>query len=521
MNDGHNPSPRWWEQWDNPGIARAINDFWLKDPSGYEELYRRNIARLMGLYYKPEMKKVLEVGCGSGLVFAALCPAVIRNEYYMGVDTSSEMLKIAQEQHAEGHFEYGDAFDLEYPDRSFDLVISFEVIVHLPEMKTPLSEMLRVAARMVIFTAWVTETEKVMPVELMHVKFIHHYYEHNKILDLIHTEAGSRPHHVEVRVLSDHAWAYIVVLDQAGEDRILPFPGLTSDHIAYTKELQKKLKEGHQKNIDLEQLFLQSERKLHEVQQKLDEAEQKLNQMEQTLLQNGNKLNQIKQKLFQSEQKLSQTTQELVNSNLQVLHHQQKFNHLETRSLNAVNELNGLRESRISRVLNRFRRLDLLQILNPVFQQFVDDTHIFQNAEGFLLQPSLNLQKVDFLGYNLEFHRPGLCGIWIAPLLDIPLAHGLIGIEIVSPENRIILHQVSSVAELEADKPGHFVFPFIEDTKQGVWKIRVFSRNVDGPIRLVEWRRYGWRGLGNLRTQAFLAFDFYDGDEYWKRSNVE
>src|SRR5688572_10582588 len=118
MNDGHNPSPRWWEQWDNPGIARAINDFWLKDPSGYEELYRRNIARLMGLYYKPEMKKVLEVGCGSGLVFAALCPAVIRNEYYMGVDTSSEMLKIAQEQHAEGHFEYGDAFDLEYPDRS-------------------------------------------------------------------------------------------------------------------------------------------------------------------------------------------------------------------------------------------------------------------------------------------------------------------------------------------------------------------------------------------------------------------
>jgi ubiquinone/menaquinone biosynthesis C-methylase UbiE len=528
MNDRHTTSPRWWEQWDNPGIAGAINDFWLKDLSGYEELYRQNIARLMSIYHKAEMKKVLEVGCGSGLIFAALCPAIIRNEYYLGVDTSTEMLKIARQEHSEGHFEFGDAFGLKYPDRSFDLVVSFEVIVHLPEMKTPLAEMLRVADKMVVFTAWVAETENVIPVELLHVKFIHHYYEHNKILDLIHVEAGSRPHHVEVRVLSDHAWAYVVFLDQAGEDRLLPFPGLTARHIAHTKEIQVKLRAADQKNSGLEQELLQSERKLDETKQTLLQSEQKLNQMEQALFQNGQKLNQAKQRLFQSEQKLNQTTQELfhrgrelVNRNLEILRHQQKFHHLEARSLHAVNELNGLRESRVSRILNRFRQLDLLPILNPVFQQFVDDTYIFQNNTGFLLQPSLNLQKIDFLGYNLEFNRPGLCGIWIAPLLDIPLSHGWIGIEIVSPQNKIILQQVSPVEELREDMPCHFVFPSIEETKQGVWKIRVFSRDLDGPIRLAEWRKYAWRGFGRLKTRAFFAFDFYDGDSSLKKAYVE
>jgi hypothetical protein len=129
-------------------------------------------------------------------------------------------------------------------------------------------------------------------------------------------------------------------------------------------------------------------------------------------------------------------------------------------------------------------------------------------VKGFLLQPSANFQKNGYLGYRLELNRPGLCGIWIAPLLDIPLQQGVVGVELVSPENKIVVQQVISVSDLQVDMPGHFIFDSVFDTQQGAWEIRIFARDVEGPIRLVEWRKYALGGLGRLKTRAFFGFDF-------------
>jgi len=208
-----------------------------------------------------------------------------------------------------------------------------------------------------------------------------------------------------------------------------------------------------------------------------------------------------RQSLTGSKQILAQTEQEFINI-------KSDFTSLNARSLNVVNELDGMRESRISRLVGRFRRFDLLQSLNPIFQQFVDDSYIFQNVKGFLLQPSVSLQKVDFLSYRLEFNRPGLCSVCFAPLLDVPLQHGLMGIELVSPENKIIVQKTISINDLKGDTPGRFIFEPILDTQQGLWKIRIFARDIQGPLRLVEWRKYSWGGFGKLMTKAFLAFDF-------------
>ena len=157
---------------------------------------------------------------------------------------------------------------------------------------------------------------------------------------------------------------------------------------------------------------------------------------------------------------------------------------LNARSLSAVKELDGMRGSHISKWINRFRRFDLLKLLNPVFQQFVDDSYVFQNVKGYRLQPSVNLQSVEFLGYRLEFNRPGLCGVWTAPLLDIPLQQGIVGIELVSPRNKIILQQVVAVNDLRVDMPAHFVFTPIQDTEHGIWEIHVF------PAKLRD--QFGW-----------------------------
>lgn len=170
--------------------------------------------------------------------------------------------------------------------------------------------------------------------------------------------------------------------------------------------------------------------------------------------------------------------------------------------------VDNLRGSGFMKLVNRFRRVSLHKDLNPFFQQFLDDSYKFQDVEGFALQPSLNLQKVEFISYKIEFNRPGLSEILLAPIVEMPMKDGWIGIEIVSPGNIITRQEIVSVIDLQTDLPAKFAFEPIPDTQQGVWEIRVFVRNVDGPVRLFEWRKFSWRGLGRLKTRAFAAFNF-------------
>jgi len=257
---------------------------------------------------------------------------------------------------------------------------------------------------------------------------------------------------------------------------------------------------------DIEMAKLTQETDLYEppyvtIRKMREETEKRLDVYRQSLA-------DIEQKLSQTGQKLSQAELELSQSQLELSQAGQKLSQNKSRSLNVVNELAGMRESRISRLMERFRRSDLLALLNPAFQQFLDDSYIFQNVKGYLLRPSVNFQKVEYLSYRLKLNRPGLCGIWIAPLLDIPLQQGVVGVELVSPENKIVLQQVVSVDELREDMPGHFSFEPVLGTQKGVWEIRIFARAVEGPIRLVEWRQYAWGGMGRLKTRAFFGFDF-------------
>jgi ubiquinone/menaquinone biosynthesis C-methylase UbiE len=71
-----------------------------------------------------------------------------------GVDASEEMLAVARARAAEEHlavqFAAGDAHRLDFPDRSFDVVISLRVLMHTPEWRRCVAECCRVANRLVI-----------------------------------------------------------------------------------------------------------------------------------------------------------------------------------------------------------------------------------------------------------------------------------------------------------------------------------------------------------------------------------
>jgi 2-polyprenyl-3-methyl-5-hydroxy-6-metoxy-1,4-benzoquinol methylase len=91
-------------------------------------------------------RDVLDVGCNTGygtLRFAQVAGRVV------GVDVSPRAIEAARQRAPDGRPEFvlTSGFDLPFPDESFDLVTSFQVLEHVPDPQAFLRELARVARR--------------------------------------------------------------------------------------------------------------------------------------------------------------------------------------------------------------------------------------------------------------------------------------------------------------------------------------------------------------------------------------
>ena len=77
----------------------------------------------------PSTGRVLEIGCGPGVPVAAL---LAHHFDLCGIDISSEMVRNARTAVPTGHFEVGDISEMEFDQTSFDGVVAFYSLVHLP-----------------------------------------------------------------------------------------------------------------------------------------------------------------------------------------------------------------------------------------------------------------------------------------------------------------------------------------------------------------------------------------------------
>lgn len=84
-------------------------------------------------------KKVLEVGCGTGLLMKEIHKTASEVK---GIDISEQMLAKAKERGLD--VRQGIAEDLPFEDNSFDLVYSFKVLAHVEQIKKAMLEMNRV-----------------------------------------------------------------------------------------------------------------------------------------------------------------------------------------------------------------------------------------------------------------------------------------------------------------------------------------------------------------------------------------
>ena len=90
-------------------------------------------------------KRVLEIGCNTGYgtkILSEVCSKIV------GVDLSASALRVAVERYSADNIDYLriDGVTLPFDDGAFDLVISFQVIEHISNYETYLSELKRVLA---------------------------------------------------------------------------------------------------------------------------------------------------------------------------------------------------------------------------------------------------------------------------------------------------------------------------------------------------------------------------------------
>jgi ubiquinone/menaquinone biosynthesis C-methylase UbiE len=116
----------------------------------YEEmfvpaLFREAAESLVGLAGIDSGHRVLDVGCGTGIVARLARERVGSTGQVAGLDLNDGMLAVAARIAPELEWRQGDAASLPFPDGTFDVVVSQFALMFFPDQARALGEMVRVA----------------------------------------------------------------------------------------------------------------------------------------------------------------------------------------------------------------------------------------------------------------------------------------------------------------------------------------------------------------------------------------
>ena len=140
-----------WKIWDND---KAYGERFFDRIKG--ELPEMESSKALAKILKKQIfenDNVLDVGCGCGHYLKSLLSEIDVPFKYTGVDATNyyiELAKKAWNDCSNASFYTGDIFDLPFDDNSYDLVYCCNVFLHLPSIKKPLEELIRVSKKTVV-----------------------------------------------------------------------------------------------------------------------------------------------------------------------------------------------------------------------------------------------------------------------------------------------------------------------------------------------------------------------------------
>jgi len=154
---------------------------------------------------------------------------------------------------------------------------------------------------------------------------------------------------------------------------------------------------------------------------------------------------------------------------------------------------------------------DLESQISPTFKQLHDDSYLFiPSIKKYMLQTGEYLNGLIFQEYSITFNRPNLNGVLAAPIIEIPATTGIIGLEIVSPQEEIITRVELPLQNVSTQSPIKFSFAPIATTNLGKWGLRIFVRNADTSVNLYEWKRVSFFKRWWVHRQPFFGYTFLD-----------
>jgi len=270
-----------WQLWDVDGMAEALEASWRTGV--LESPHRDTVVDLVVRHLDLSQQTVLEVGCGTGLIYERLVPQHLENAKYVGLDVSSAMLKIARCKYSVAQFVRGDGCALPFANRSFDVVICFEVLGHIPEVGPLIRELLRVTKRTCLFTIWNSESEAIVDEaeDIRGRRFLHRRYPDGYMRKVLAEAGATAPTAVQVAVLSAECWAYIVHLNEhdvrLSPSSIFSFPGYQKrvllladarvDEVSKTKDAEI---------VEMQRALDTARRELQDLRQTLEEKDERL-----------------------------------------------------------------------------------------------------------------------------------------------------------------------------------------------------------------------------------------------------
>ena len=162
-------SEKWYSYYGEYSVEEFVESFILSNPDQMER-FRKIISLIPS-----DAKSVLDVGCGEGLFLYLLEKE--RRIKGMGIEISEKKIDYAR-KHLNVNAELGDASNLKFGDRSFDVVTALEVLEHLPYgiYEEALKEIDRVADKYIIISVPYDEQRMFITCPYCKTKFNPNYH---------------------------------------------------------------------------------------------------------------------------------------------------------------------------------------------------------------------------------------------------------------------------------------------------------------------------------------------------------
>ncbi len=139
----------------NQGAEGWLDKFYKNPDTGDHDLHREKISRIIDALDVEPDHRILDLGCGAGVLVPYLLEGLSRNGQLVEMDYAQNMIQANQNHHRDDRisFECAHVMDMPFEPESFDRVICFACFPHFQDQAgavEKISRVLKSGGRLVI-----------------------------------------------------------------------------------------------------------------------------------------------------------------------------------------------------------------------------------------------------------------------------------------------------------------------------------------------------------------------------------